>query len=430
MTHRFTNWAHTHSCRPEERHVPDGEEQLAEIVLSAAARKKRVRVVGAGHSWSDIACSDEIQISLDGLSRLLSVDKEQRVVTVEGGMRVRELNQLLAEHGLALDTLGSVSEQSVAGVISTGTHGSGLGHKIIAANVLGLRLLTADGSFHDATEGSDLLLAARVGLGSLGVITRVTLRCVDAFNLEECGEPMTFDEALETIPTLLPEADFLKYWWIPHTDYMQVFRSERSQEPTNLSAFALWFDEAIVNRFVFASLLWIGATLSFLVPLINKVVRLAYFKVSRRIGRSDHILNLAMPPRHQEMEYSIPVEHAARALRATRELIESKGLRVNFIVELRFVAADDSWLSPAYERDSCYVGAYIAGGPHEQLYLDEFEKLMLSLGGRPHWGKEFKASAEALSAAYPKMADFVRLRDELDPQRMFSNAYAERVFGA
>jgi FAD/FMN-containing dehydrogenase len=180
---------------------------------------------------------------------------------------------------------------------------------------------------------------------------------------------------------------------------------------------------------VFAALHWLGAPLSFLIPPINRLVRLVYFKRSRRVGRSDHILNLAMPPRHQEMEYSIPVEHAAQAMRETRQLIESKGLKVNFIVELRFVAADDSWLSPAYERDSCYVGAYIAGGPHEQLYLDEFEKLMLGFGGRPHWGKEFKASANLLAASYPRMVDFVRLRGQLDPNRVFSNDYTERVFG-
>lgn len=386
--------------------------------------------MGAGHSWSDNACSDEIQVSLDGMRQLLSIDKDQRIVTVQGGMRVRELNQLLDESGLALDTLGSVSEQSVAGLISTGTHGSGLGHRIVAANVIALRLLTADGAFHDAQEGSDLLLAARVGLGSLGVITRVSFRCVDAFNLEEQGTPMSFDAALATIPELVAEADFLKYWWIPHTDYMQVFRSERSQAPANVSALALWVDEAIVNRFVFAALLWFGALLPFLIPPINKLVRAAYFKPIHRVGRSDQILNLAMPPRHQEMEYSIPVEHAERALRVTRELIESMDLKVNFIVELRFVAADDSWLSPAYGRDSCYVGAYIAGGPHEQIYLDEFEKRMLQMDGRPHWGKEFKASAQVLAAAYPKMADFVALRDQLDPQRVFSNAYAERVFGS
>ena len=386
--------------------------------------------MGAGHSWSDNACSDEIQVSLDGMRQLLSIDKDQRIVTVQGGMRVRDLNQLLDDQGLALDTLGSVSEQSVAGLISTGTHGSGLGHRIVAANVIGLRLLTADGAFHDAREGSDLLLAARVGLGSLGVITRVSFRCVDAFNLEEQGTPMSYEAALATLPELVPEADFLKYWWLPHTNYMQVFRSERSQEPANVSALALWVDEAIVNRFVFAALLWLGALLPFLIPPINRLVRAAYFKPIRRVGRSDQILNLAMPPRHQEMEYSIPVEHAERALRETRELIESMDLKVNFIVELRFVAADDSWLSPAYGRDSCYVGAYIAGGPHEQIYLDEFEKRMLQMDGRPHWGKEFKASAQVLAAAYPKMADFVALRAELDPQRVFSNAYAERVFGA
>src|SRR3989442_7409431 len=254
-TRRFVNWARTCSSMPAARAQPASEDAVAELVR-AAARGARVKVVGAGHSWSDIACTDGMLLSLDRLDRVLEVHEDQREVTLEARIPLRALNAALAERGLALPVLGSIAEQSVAGAISTATHGSAPRLPNLAGLVTRLRMVLADASVVDLSADPDpeLFAAARVGLGALGVITRVTLRCVPAFRLEEICEPMRFDEALDKVPDLAAREEFVKLCWLPHTDSVQVFRYRRTDAPSRFRRSARWVDEAIANRGVFALL--------------------------------------------------------------------------------------------------------------------------------------------------------------------------------
>jgi L-gulono-1,4-lactone dehydrogenase len=425
---RFVNWARTCSATPAVWSEPASEEEVAGQVRGAAAKGTRVKVVGAGHSWSDIACTDGVLLSLDRLGRVLDVHEGE--VTVEAGIRLRALNAALAERGLALPVLGSIAEQSMAGAISTGTHGSAPRLTNLSDLVTGLRMVLADGSVADvsAHRDSELFAAARVGLGALGVITRATLRCVPAFRLEEIRQPMRFDEALAKIPDLAAREEFVKLWWLPHTPWVQVFRYRRTDAPSRIRRVARWVDEAIVNRGVFALLLGAGRLWPALIPPTNRLVRAAYFRPGRRVASSHDALTLAMPPSHQEIEYALPRDLAAEALRRTRALVERDRLRVNFVAELRFVAGDDAWMSPDYGRDSAHLGAYMARAPDLPRYFAAFESEMLALGGRPHWGKQFSATADQLRAAYPEYERFDALRRTVDPRGIFENAFLERVF--
>src|SRR2546428_4644499 len=164
---------------------------------------------------------------------------------------------------------------------------------------------------------------------------------------EEFGEPMRFDEALDKVPDLTAREAFVKLWWLPHTESVQVFRYRRTEAPSRFRRAARWVDEAIVNRGVFALLLGAGRIWPALIPKANRLVRAAYFRPRRSVASSHQALTLAMPPSHQEMEYALPRELGAEGLQRTRALVERDGLRVNFIVGLRFVAGDDAWLSPA-----------------------------------------------------------------------------------
>jgi FAD-linked oxidoreductase len=402
---------------------------VRDLVLAAAATGQRIRVVGAAHSWSRVAMTDDWLVNLDGLSGVIDLDEETGRVTVWAGTRLFDLNEMLAERGLAMSNLGSVSQQSVAGALSTGTHGSGPRHGVLASQAVGLRLLTAAGVFLDLDEADDRLMAARVSLGALGIITRVTLQCVGAFRLRCTATPMAFDAALDALPELIEGATFVKYWWLPHTDQVQVFVYEPTDALSNTSALAAWVDEHIINRYLFPAVLWISRLWPRMIPSLNRVIRLGYFRPADRVDRSDRLFTLATPARHEEMEVAIPIEHAADAMRGVRQLIEQQQLYVNFIVELRFVAAGDEWLSPAYQRDSAYIGAYIAGGSSERPYLEGVEELTKGWGGRPHWGKTFYLSSEDLGRRYPRWDDFCALRAELDPEGMFSSPFCERVFG-
>ena len=214
---------------------------------------------------------------------------------------------------------------------------------------------------------------------SWGVITLVTLRCVPAFRLEEICEPMRFDEALDKVPDLAAREEFVKLWWLPHTESVQVFRYRRTEAPSRFRRAARWVDEAIVNRCVFALLLRAGRIWPALIPKANRLVRAAYFRPRRTVASSHQALTLAMPPSHQEIEYALPRELAAESLRRTRALVERDRLRVNFIAELRFVAGDDAWMSPDYRRDSAHLGAYMASAPDLPRYFSAFEARVAAL---------------------------------------------------
>jgi FAD-linked oxidoreductase len=418
---RFVNWARTASCAPAAFARPRSEDELREVLRGA----KRAKVVGGGHSWSDAACTDGVLISLDALDEVVSID--DRKVTVEAGIRLDALNEELARRGLALGVIGSIARQSVAGAIATGTHGSGPRHGSLASLVCGLRLMLADGSVRDLAPGDDLFDAALVSLGALGVDTRVTLACEPAFRLEELAGPVAFDEAIERIPRLARDEAYVKLWWLPHTDVVQIYRYRRTEEPATSRAFVRWFDQHVVNRIVFAAALRFSGWFPASIPRINALVRALYFRPTRRIARSDLALTIAMPPLHEEVEYAIPIERAAEALRGMRALIERERLRVNFVVELRFVAADRAWMSPAYGRDSAYVGAYMARAEGIDRYFAAFEREMIALGGRPHWGKQFSLGAAQLRDLCPNHARFRALRDSLDPGRLFDNGFLRRV---
>ena len=157
---------------------------------------------------------------------------------------------------------------------------------------------------------------------------------------------------------------------------------------------------------------------------------MAYFRETRKVARSDLALTIAMPPVHEEVEYAIPLERAGEALAAIRALIEREKLNVNFVVELRFVAADQAWMSPAFGRATAYLGAYMARAEGIERYFAAFETVMQAFGGRPHWGKQFSAGVDRLRAVCPNHARFSALRDQLDPRGLFDNAFLRRVLGS
>jgi L-gulono-1,4-lactone dehydrogenase len=429
-TRTFLNWSRRHECRPQYYAQPATEAELEAFVGELGGRK-RIRVVGANHSWSAAGCTDEVLLNLDRLNRVLDVDADNRTVTVQAGLRLERLFEELAARGLALPIRGSVAAQSVAGAISTGTHGSAAGHGNMATAVIGLRLVVADGGVVDCSreEHPEIFSAARVSLGTLGIVSRVTLAVEPVFRLEERAEPVPVTDAISQMDAIANSAEYVKVWWLPHTDEVQVFRCERTTAPVASSRLGRWFDASVSNRLIFPFLLTLGRRKPNWIPALNQVIATGYLKTTREVDRWDKVLGLAMPPRHQEVEYAIPIERTGEALERVRAFIEEKRICVNFIVELRFVHADDIPLSPAYGRDSCFVGAYHAGGRDELAYLEAFEDLMAEMGGRPHWGKEFRMTARELAPLYPKWAAFQACRLRIDPEGVFSNQWTDRVLG-
>jgi len=419
-------WGRTHRRHAHRLARPTSERAVQEVVRQAARAGHRVRAVGALHSWSDIALTDGVAVSLDAMTGLTRVDGTR--VTVRAGTRLRDLNRMLAQHGLAMPILGSIDHQSIAGAVATGTHGSSRLHGNLASLVRGLRLVDGTGEVVEVGEG-ERLDTLRVGLGAGGLVTELTLEVVPAFRLAEVATPMPIEQAVEQIDALSQCAEFVKLWWLPHTGRAVLFAADRTEARSTFSPVGRWVDEQLINRFAFRSVLALSRWAPSLTPTLNRVVGAAYFRPATRVGRSHEVFHLAMPPVHREMEYAIPVTHTRDALAELVDWVQRDALRVNFIVEVRFVKADTGWMSPATGHDVCQLGAYMADNIDLDPYFAGFEERMLAAGGRPHWGKEFAADGPTVLARYPRADDWRAEIDALDPEGRFGNRFLDRLRG-
>jgi FAD-linked oxidoreductase len=416
----WRNWTGDERCRPKAIVHPSSIEEIAATVGRAAHEGLRVRVTGAGHSFSDIACSDGLLIVLDRFQRVLDVDRTSGLVRVQGGITIAQLNARLAEHGLALENLGDIDAQSIAGAISTATHGTGALLRNIPSQVVELTLVLADGSTLVCSSELDpeLFRAARVGLGALGVVAEVTLRCVPAFTLRGVDAQAPLEETIERFQELAQANEHFEFYVFPHANVALTRTNNRTEEPPRpRGRVAEYAGDVLLTNRTFEMFCRIGRRLPSRIPEIN------------RIDRSDRIFASPRLVRFTEMEYALPREHTTLAVRQVLETVEQRGFAVPFPIEVRTVAADDALLSTAAGRDSGYVAVHMYRGMQWRPYFEAVERIMDGLQGRPHWGKRHFQTAATLRGRYPDWDLFQALRARLDPDGRFANAWTERVLG-
>jgi L-gulonolactone oxidase len=425
----WSNWAGTASSTAARVVRPADRDELVAALRAAADDGLPIKAVGSGHSFTSAAATSGVRVELDLLSSLISVDPAARLVTVQAGMRLSALNSALASHGLALPNLGDIDTQTISGALATGTHGTGSGFGCLATFVAALELVTADGSVIrcSRTSAPDVFSAALVNIGALGIVTEVTLQCVDAFILRASEQPSTVAEVFPSLASLVGSNDHFEFYWFPYTDRVQVKCNNRvpvSDAP--LSRFRGWLDDDFLSNQVFAGACRLGRAMPRLVPAITGISARA---LSPRVytAPSHEVFCTPRKVRFVEMEYGLPAAALPTAFEGLRRIVDGLPFNVVFPVEVRFTAADDIWLSHGYGRESAYIAIHqYVGMPYEQ-YFREFEALATELGGRPHWGKMHFRDASYFESAYPRFADFVAVRDKLDPDRRFTNSYLETV---
>jgi FAD-linked oxidoreductase len=428
----WSNWHGNVALAPASFSTPRDLEEVVQVVRDARDKGQQLRVVGGGHSWSSITGLDDggALLSLDKLRGLVAVDLERKTARVLGGTRLSDLNEALAGVGLGLSNLGSIDQQSIAGVTSTATHGTGARFGNLSTQVLALTLVDAQGTVHKLSDADgDVMLAARCALGSMGVITEVTLQCEPAFNLRGLEEKWPLDKAIEALPQLVADHEHVKLWWLPHTDSAIVFRQDRTDEPAQRKPIQTWLRNHFLKNHVFRTGMAAAARVPSAVPTFNKLLAAGSAGRTEVIDRSDRVFTFPVHTPHTEMEYAFGVEHAMDAFAQMRAMIERESLHVGFIVEIRFVKGDDILLSPAHGRDSCYIGALqYKALPHER-YFSGFAELMARFDGRPHWGKVHHLSAAELRGLYPRWDDFAQIRQQFDPDAALLNDETRRIFG-
>ena len=427
----WANWAGDQSCRPARILRPQSRDELAEAVATAAARGEKVRVAASGHSFTEAALTEGTMLRLEALSGVQDADRESGLVRVGGGTVLAELNEQLAGLGLAMENLGDIDRQTIAGAISTGTHGTGARLRNISAQVEGMELVLADGSVRhlNASTDPELLRAARVGVGALGAISAVTLRCVPAFTLLRVDAPHPREEVLDSFDERADAHDHFELFSFPYSDLALVLERNRTEEPPRpRRRAAAYLNDVVLENWALEALSATGKAIPRLIPALSRLAgRLA--SGSRTSDRSDRVFANDRRVRFTEMEYALPREHGPEAARRVVEWVRSNRYPVFFPIEMRVSAGDDACLSPAHERDTAYIAVHQYRGMEWHPYFEAVEAIMNDYNGRPHWGKRHFQTAATLAECYPAWEEFQRARDTLDPGRVFTNEYTERVLG-
>ncbi|MFF0269699.1 D-arabinono-1,4-lactone oxidase [Kribbella sp. NPDC004536] len=429
----WRNWAGTESATGFEALRPGSPDELAAAVKAAAERGKKLKAVGSGHSFTGCSVPQEVMIQLDGLSSIIHADQASGRVTVGAGTGLRKLNAGLAAFDLAMANLGDIDKQTISGAISTGTHGTGAKLGGLATQVVGLDLVTADGSvLHcSAEENPDVFAAARVSVGALGVISSLTLQCVPAFLLRAQEMPMPLGEVLDGFDELADGNDHFEFYWFPHTDLALTKRNNRVAP--NVAAAPVgrvrgWIDDELLSNKVFELTNRLGVRRPAMVPRINQLASRA-LSAREYVDASYKVFCAERNVVFRESEYAVPREHVVDVVRRLRAWIDASGSRIPFPIEVRVAAPDDIWLSTASGRETAYIAIHQYHRlPHEE-YFRAFESIVGDYDGRPHWGKLHTLTADDLRARYPHFDDFLAVRDRLDPARVFQNAYTRQVFG-
>ncbi len=428
----WTNWAGTVQAEVSE-HAPGSVEAVQEAIATAAASGTAIKAIGAGHSFTAIGQTDGVQLQPHNLTGVLSSDSTTGLVTVLAGTRLHELNETLWHLGLSMSNLGDIDVQTVAGAISTGTHGTGAKLGGIATQVHGLQLALADGRLLDvdAVTDPEMLGATRVGLGALGVITTVTLQCEPAFALAASEAPSSLDAVLADLDSLVEGNDHFEFFWFPHTRSVLTKRNNRVLPGTELAPLGRirhYVDDELLANSAFDVVNKLTTRRPSLIPRANAF---AARMLSARdfIDRSYKVFASPRRVKFREMEYAVPRETVPHVLAEIEAYLARSGEQIGFPVEVRFAAADDIWLSTAHGRDSGYIAVHQYHLREHETYFRAVEAIARSVDGRPHWGKLNNLTAEDFRSTYPRFDDFVALRDRLDPQRLFSNSYLDRVLG-
>jgi L-gulono-1,4-lactone dehydrogenase len=440
---QWRNWAGNVTARPRRIAEPNSAQEVAAEVGRAAADGLRIRMTGRGHSFTPAAVTDGVMLRPTRLRAVRSINLAGGTVTVEAGCPLHALNAILLARGLSLANMGDIQVQTVSGATQTGTHGTGRDLGGMATQIAALELVLADGNVvtvsADSPDGGlqlagdlgpGLFDAARVGLGALGIVTAVTFNVVPAFLLQAREEPMTWTRVISELDELTADNEHFEFYWFPHSEGCLTKRNNRTDGPASpLPRWRYLLDDEFLSNTLFGLTCQLGRRIPAAIPTVNSAA-------ARALGArtyTDAAYKVFTSPRRvrfKEEEYAVPRAALSDVLGEVKSLFQRRDWRISFPIEVRVTPPDDLWLSTAYKRDSAYIAIHVFHPSPHEAYFSEVESIMTAVGGRPHWGKMHTRDAEYLAGVYPRHADFVALRDALDPERRFGNDYLTRVLGS
>ncbi len=425
----FSNWSGSVQFRPNQVAYPTSEAEVQALVRAVAQNGHGVRVVGTAHSFTPLIATDHCLISLDRMQGLVGVDAATGDATFWAGTKLWRMNELLHEQGRGLENLGDIDRQSLAGIVSTGTHGTGLQFGSVPNQVREITLVRADGSLMTLSEATHpgTFKSAVLSLGTFGVLTRIRLRTIPAYRLKFVQTIEKLDAGLATLEEKVHGNRNFEFYWFPYTDVLQCKYVNETKEPARPKTFGTILNEVVMENGAFKVL----SSISKRVPgTTRSIAKICGWGVSAttKVDWSHRVFVTPRWVKFQEMEYSMPKDALASAVRDIARMVERERIRVHFPVECRYVKGDDLPLSPAHGRDSAYVAVHMYRGMPYKKYFGEVEAIFRGHGGRPHWGKMHTLGAAQLKPLYPKWDEFQKLRREFDPSGVFLSPAARRLF--
>ena len=410
------NWSGYLSANPVGRIAPHSEDELVTALRSTSGA---IRPVGSGHSFSPLVPTDGHLIVLDNLSGLVSHNRDTMTAELFAGTRLSDAGRMLNSVGQAMFNLPDIDRQTLAGAISTATHGTGRDLKSLSGYVHSLRLVTPSGDVInlDADNDSDLFHAARVSLGSLGIITRIGFKNRAPFKLRSRTWTEKTDAVIAQWDTLTTQWQHFEIMPLLHSDYAFIIAHQETEAPIspmieeddNGELLALFDATPVAMR---------GA-------LINLLA--ADIEPNEGVDTSYRSLTNLRFDRFNEMEYSVPAARGPECLMEILQTIKQQAIDVSIPLEYRVIGEDDAWLSMFYGGPRVSISLHRLAQYNYAPLFNVVEPIFWKYGGRPHWGKVHSLGYKQLRALYPKLDEFVTLQQRLDPQGRLLNPHLRQI---
>lgn len=425
MSVKFLNWGRNVSFSPVKKELPNNEEELCALVKNAYDQGRKIRCVGTGHSFTPICHTNDILVSLDNMQGLVNVEGER--ATVWAGTKLKALGVILHQQGLAQVNLGDIDVQSIAGAISTGTHGTGVTLGSVATQIVGFRMVNGKGEVVVANEkeNTDLLKGGIVSIGMMGIITQVTVQCCKKYTLQLDWYPQSLNKVLADLENMVTDNRNFEFFSFPHTQQVMVKTMNLTEEKPRKKSWFHHFNELVMENYAFSFVMNIARWFPSLKKSVARLIA-SFVSTGQDVMQSHETFASIRDVRFVEMEYNVPYEHFSAALQEVLAMISDDDMNVIFPIECRFVAGDDLWMAPTYGRKSAYIAVHqLTGMPYEE-YFEKCEKIFAKYQGRPHWGKCHNLTLDDVKRLYPKYDDFMKLRASMDPKQVFVNEYLSK----
>ena len=384
----------------------------------------QIRAVGAGHSFSALVKTDAVLINLDRFKGVVAFDEDQTQCTVQAGTRLYDLGEYLAPINQALPNQGDIDQQSLAGAISTGTHGTGIDLPCLSAFVEGFELLTADGELLqcDRQQNTEIFQAGRVALGSFGILTKITLQNRSRYKLKEQIRLCPLQEVFANIDQWKHQHRHIEFWAFLHSDQVMLKTLDETDDAIQPRQDA-WPSEDALLTLCSELTRRLPATNPYLQKLLS-----VFVKPTCYVDWSNQIFPTPRKTKFNEMEYQIPVEQGLQCLEEVLHTLRKHQVPMFFPIEFRYVKGDDIWLSPFYARDSVSISIHQFHKQDYHAVFDLVEPILQKYQGRPHWGKLHSMTAASLRDLYAKWDDFMALRQQLDLNQKWLNPHLKQLF--